>query len=347
MSSSVASELSRRLAQDAEAVCRCYLSNGRRQGRYWIVGDARNSPGRSLFVRLTGPESGKGAAGNWTDASTNEFGDLLDIICESAGLNDFSDVLDEARRFLSLPRADPRPKQRLDRKQPPTGSPDSARRLFAMSWPIGGTSAERYLHHRGIATPRNIESLRFHPRCYHRSGDGSASETWPAMIAGVTDLKGKITGVHRTWLDKSGRGKAPIASPRRAMGELLGNGVRFGAPLDVMAAGEGIETVLSARCLLPRMPMIAALSSAHLAAILFPETLRRLYVLRDNDPAGERASVTLLDRATAAGIEAVVLTSELGDFNDDLRRLCKARLQAAIRDQLAPQDISRFMRPPR
>ncbi len=344
MSSSVASDLSRRLAQDAEAVCRYYLSNGRRHGRYWIVGDARNTPGRSLFVRLTGPESGKGAAGKWTDASTNEFGDLLDIIRESARLNDFSDVLDEARRFLSLPCAEPRSRQRLDRRERPTNAPETARRLFAMSRPIAGTLAERYLHHRGIATPQDLESLRFHPCCYYRSGDTTAPETWPAMIAAVTDLEGKITGVHRTWLDKSGRGKASIVSPRRAMGELIGNGVRFGAPLDVMAGGEGIETVLSVRCLLPSMPMIAALSSAHLAAILFPETLRRLYVLRDNDAAGERASATLLDRATAAGIEAVVLTSELGDFNDDLRRLCKARLQAAIRDQLAPQDISRFMR---
>jgi hypothetical protein len=67
VSSSAASELSRRLAQDAEAVCRYYLSNGCRHGRYWIVGDARNTPGRSLFVRLAGPESGKGAAGHWTD----------------------------------------------------------------------------------------------------------------------------------------------------------------------------------------------------------------------------------------------------------------------------------------
>jgi hypothetical protein len=344
---SVASELSRRLAQDAEAVCRYYLSNGRRRGRYWTVGDARNTPGRSLFVRLTGPESGKGAAGHWTDAASGDYGDLLDVIRESAGLKDFSDVLDEARRFLSLPRPDPRSNRKLDRTQRPTGSPESARRLFALSRPIAGTLAERYLHHRGIATLQDLESLRFHPRCYYRSGDGSAPETWPAMIAAVTDLEGKITGVHRTWLDKSGRGKAPIASPRRAMGELLGNGVRFGAPLDVMAAGEGIENVLSVRCLLPRVPMIAALSSAHLAAIHFPETLRRLYVLRDNDSAGERASATLINRATAEGIEAVVLTSELGDFNDDLRRLCKARLQAAIKDQLAHEDISRFMRPAR
>jgi hypothetical protein len=344
MSRSVAADLARRLAQDAEAVCRYYLSNGRRHGRYWIVGDARNTPGRSLFVRLTGPESGKGAAGHWTDAASGEYGDLLDIIRESAQLNAFSDVLDEARRFLSRPCADPRPKQRLDRSERPTGSPESARRLFAMSRPIAGTLAEGYLHHRAIPTPQDLESLRFQPRCYYRSGDGSPPETWPAMIAAVTDLEGKIAGVHRTWLDRMGRDKAPIVSPRRAMGELLGNGVRFGVPLDVMAAGEGIETVLSVRCLLPNMPMVAALSSAHLAAMLFPETLRRLYVLRDNDPAGERASATLIDRATAEGIEAIVLTPAFGDFNDDLRRIGAQGLQAALRGQLAPQDVGRFMR---
>jgi hypothetical protein len=331
---------------EAEAVCRRYLSNGRRHGRYWIVGDARNMPGRSLYVRLTGPESGKGATGKWADLATGEFGDLLDIIRESARLHDFSDVLDEARRFLSLPRDNPRPQQAFDRNERPTGSPDSARRLFSMSRPIAGTLAERYLHHREISTQQDLENLRFYSRCYYRSGN-EAPETWPAMIAAVTDLEGKITGVHRTWLDRMGRDKAPIPSPRRAMGELLGNGVRFGAPLEVMAAGEGIETVLSVRCLLPSMPMIAALSSAHLAAILFPKGLRRLYVLRDNDTAGERASLTLIDRATAERIEAIVISPALGDFNDDLRRFRKARLQAAIRDQLAPEDIDRFTSPAR
>ena len=63
-----APELARRLARDAEAVCRHYLPNGRRQGRYWTVGDVRSTPGRSMFVRLSGPESGPGAAGHWRDA---------------------------------------------------------------------------------------------------------------------------------------------------------------------------------------------------------------------------------------------------------------------------------------
>ena len=43
--SSQAAELARRLARDAEAVCRHYLSNGRRQGRYWLVGDVTNTTG--------------------------------------------------------------------------------------------------------------------------------------------------------------------------------------------------------------------------------------------------------------------------------------------------------------
>src|SRR6266581_2966016 len=93
-----ASQLASLLAQRAEAVCLRYLSNGHREGRYWLVGDVRNAPGRSMFVRLKGPDFGKGAAGRWTDAATGDHGDLLDVIRESCGLVRFHDVVDEARR---------------------------------------------------------------------------------------------------------------------------------------------------------------------------------------------------------------------------------------------------------
>lgn len=343
VSSSVASELARRLAQDAEAVCRRYLSNGRREGHYWLVGDVRNTPGRSLFIRLTGPENGKGAAGKWTDAATGEHGDLLDLIRESARLSKFTDVLDEARQFLSLPRDDRSTERGTSHIQAPKTSSDAARRLFHMSRLITGTLAERYLQHRAITRLHGLDSLRFHPRCYYRPDKSSAVETWPAMIAAVTGLDGKVTGSHRTWLDPAGRDKAPVATPRRAMGDLCGNGVRFGAPLDVMAAGEGIETVLSVRCLVPAMPMVAALSSAHLAALILPPTLRRLYVLRDNDAAGKKALAILVNRATGEGIEAIALVPQLGDFNDDLHRLGLDAVRAAIRTQLATQDVERFL----
>ena len=67
MSQHDVSDLAQRLAQQAESVCRYYLSNGRREGRYWLVGDVRNTPGRSMFVRLHGAKYGRGAAGKWTE----------------------------------------------------------------------------------------------------------------------------------------------------------------------------------------------------------------------------------------------------------------------------------------
>jgi Toprim domain-containing protein len=336
-----ASELARRLARDAEAVCRHYLSKGRRQGRYWTVGDVRNTPGRSMFVRLSGPDSGPGAAGRWTDAASAEHGDLLDVIPESCGLGEFREVAEEARRFLSLPRAVPPAAPR-----PPAapGSPEAARRLWAMTKPLAGTLAEAYLHARGITTAHHAGALRFHPRCYYRPDEHAPTETWPAMIAAVTDLSGAITGAHRTWLALDGLGKAPIDTPRRAMGGLLGHAVRFGAGGDVFAAGEGIETMLSLRCALPAMPMAAALSTSHLAALQFPPALRRLYIARDADAAGETAVAALAERAEAAGVEARVLSPRLGDFNEDLQAFGFGAVRAAVRIQLAPQDAVRFMR---
>ena len=341
--SSQAADLARRLARDAEAVCRRYLSNGRRQGRYWIVGDVANTPGRSLYVRLTGPERGKGAAGKWSDAATGQHGDLLDLIAVTMGLDRLGDVLDEARSFLNLPRPELPADRHCRQPSAPVGSPESARRLLAMSQPISGTIAEAYLRKRGITALHDAAALRFHPRCYYRPDAEAPTEVWPALIAAVTDLAGKITGAHRTWLDPTGRHKAPVDTPRRAMGHLLGNGVRFGVAGDIMAAGEGIETMLSVRSALPGLPMVAALSANHLAALLFRVTLRRLYVVRDNDPAGDFAVATLTQRAQAAGIEALALSPTLGDFNEDLRRLGVDHLRAALRVQLAPEDVLRFL----
>ena len=339
-----ASELSRRLAGDAEAVCRYYLSNGRRRGRYWMVGDVRNAPGRSMFVRLSGPDSGPGAAGRWTDAATAEFGDLLDVIRESCGFTELREAVEEARRFLSLPRVEPRRNPKSVCTRVPAGSPEAARRLIAMSQPIGRTLVETYLCTRGIEAVHDAGALRFHPRCYYRPDEHSPTETWPAMIAAVTDLDGKITGAHRTWLAPDGFAKAAVDTPRKAMGDLLGHAVRFGAVEDVLAVGEGIETMLSLRAVLPTMPMAAALSAGHLAAVILPPTLRRLYVARDADAAGDMALTALTERAAAAGIEALALSPRRGDFNEDLQAFDPGALRAALRTQLAPQDAGRFMR---
>lgn len=343
-----AADLAHRLARNAEAVCRHYLSNGRREGRYWLVGDVDNTPGRSLYVRLRGPDYGKGAAGKWTDAATGDHGDLLDLIAANRRLDSLRDTLDEARSFLSLPQPEPDPLRRQYPPAPP-GSLEAARRLFAMSRPIAGTLAETYLRTRQLRALRSCTALRYHPRCYYRGDedDDLARDAWPALIAAVTDLQGALTGLQRTWLDPSGRTKAAVSTPRRAMGHLLGNAVRFGVASDTMAAGEGIETMLSLRSVLPTMPAAAALSANHLAALLLPPTLRRLYIVQDDDRAGRWAAETLADRAREVGIEALTLAPAMGDFNDDLRLGGIDALADAVRVQLGPEDVERFWGAPR
>ncbi len=200
-------------SERAEAVCRHYLSNGRRAGRYWLVGDVRNTPGRSMFVRLHGRESGKGAAGKWTDAATGEHGDLLDVIRESSAWR-----LPGRRRlrrgaFLGMPQPEPQTCSTSNAAaSASSGSPQAARRLVAMSQPISGTLVETYLRARGITALHETGSLRFHPRCYYRPDEMRRPRLWPAMIATVTDLNGTLTGAHRTWLDPGGFSEARLGA---------------------------------------------------------------------------------------------------------------------------------------
>ncbi|WP_312940501.1 DUF7146 domain-containing protein [Agrobacterium pusense] len=344
-----ASDLAGRLARDAEAVCRHYLSAGRRAGNYWLVGDVGNNKGRSLYVHLAGPR-----AGRWTDAATGQFGDMLDLVRETCGLVDFRDVAAEARRFLSLPRPEPLSFVRGDiGETQPIERPASerARRLFRMTQPLAGTLADSYLRGRGILRASTHAALRFHPSCYYRDLVTGRTSSYPALIAAVTDPAGAITGVHRTYLssdlEPGGAGKAKVDDPRRALGGLLGNGVRFcfpvNAPVPVVAAGEGLETMLSLSHVMPGMPIVAALTANHLAAFRFPPGCRRIYIAADADAPGRHGIEGLSRRAQECGILPLVLSPELGDFNEDLRCLGPDRLTASLKAQLVPGDAMAFL----
>lgn len=336
------SELAHDLARYAEAVCRTYLTNGQRVGNYWIVGDVRNAPGRSMHVRLK--DSGPKRAGKWFDEATGEHGDLIDVIEHSRGLLEFRDILDEARRFLASPPPEPRFPESGAQREPPAarGSPDAARRLFAMSKPLTGTLGERYLAARGIPFAARERALRFHPGCYYRDLTTGETLTLPALIAAVTDLEGHITGLQRTWLDPEGDGKANLPDPRRSLGDLLGNGIWLGLdpgmPVPAAISGEGLETMLSLRTVLPTMPMVAATSAGHLGGITFPRQCERIYIAADADAAGRHGIERLARRAEEAGILPFVLRPRLGDFNDDLRILGPDRLATSLRDQIDRTD---------
>ena len=309
-----ASTVSALLAQCAEAVCRQYLPNGRKQGRYWCAGDARGAKGRSLFVRLAPP----GTPGKWTDAATGEHGDLLDLVRLATGSRSLRETLAEARRFLAQPAAAPRNADRdnYDRTA-------AARNLWDRCGPIDGTHAEAYLRARAIHRCR-FPALRFHPALPYRP-DAGGWRRLPALVAMVTADGGEFAGVHRTWLDPSRPAKARVSRPRKALGRVHGLAVRFGdaKSASTLLVGEGIESVLSLVTAFPHdvhsaTLAAAALSAGSLGAFVPPGNVTRLIVAQDRDEEGELASLRLQLRCKQLGVACAVLAPAGGDFNNDL-----------------------------
>jgi hypothetical protein len=333
-------DVARRLAENVESVCHYYLPAGKREVGQWRVGDIHNTLGRSLYVRLIGPTSGKGAAGRWRDAATGEAGDLIDLIRATRRLQSFAAALTEARRFLSIQASN---RGRNSRNGGSSNDrPDfiaSVRRLFAESSSIEGTLAQAYLRQRGIHAYPDLDALRFHARCPYRDPDTGQFSNWPAMLALVTDLDGKVTGLQRTYLSPKGDGKAALAAPRRSLGSIRGHGVHFGVIDNVAIYGEGVETILSLKCALPRVPMVAALSADNLGMCEIPATLQRLYVAIDPDAAGLRGANALLASACRAGIPVTKLVPLGDDFNADLMANGGDALRHHLAEQILAQDL--------
>ena len=318
------------LAERAEEVCRAYLPHGRRQGRYWVAGDLDGARGRSLFVRLAPP----GTPGKFTDAATAEHGDLLDIVRHRSRAPTLRAALDEARAFLALPPAPDTGTGTAPLRGSAYDATEAARRLWRRCRAIDGTHAEHYLRARGLARCR-FAALRFHPELRYR--EGSTVRRFPALVAAVTgddgDGNGRaLLGVQRTWLDPRSPAKAGVAAPRKALGRVYGRAVRFGRSADgaSLLVGEGIETVLSVVTAVPAVTAAAALSAGSLGAFAPPPGTARLVIARDNDAEAERAAMRLARRCARAGVPAIVVVPEGGDFNEDLVALGPDALAARL-----------------
>ena len=314
------------LGERAEEVCRRYLPNGRRSGRYWTVGNVDGAKGRSMWVRLEPP----GVPGKWMDAATGEHGDLLDLIRHHLGVATLGHVLEVARTVLCLPPARP-----ASRGRSPAERTVNARRLWQTCQPLAGTRAEAYLGARGIV-PGDRPALRFHPNLNYR--DETGLRQLPALVVAITTNEGEFAGVHRTWLDPRAPVKACVAAPRKALGPIHGHAVRFAAATNgtALLVGEGIETVLSVLTAVPDLPGAAALSAPGLADFTPPPGVERLLIARDNDSAGRSAASRLRLRCRELGIDTTVLVPESGDFNDDLLALGPAVLAERIAPNLKP-----------
>jgi twinkle protein len=101
-------ELKRMLATQAQAVAEHLLPAGRREGHEWRAGSTVGEKGQSLGVHLDGQK-----AGVWSDFSTGESGDLIDLWAAVKGL-DLPAALEDIRAWFGVQRPklhQPKPKQ--------------------------------------------------------------------------------------------------------------------------------------------------------------------------------------------------------------------------------------------
>ena len=189
-------------------------------------------------------------------------------------------------------------------------------RLLEESEPAAGTLVEMYLRSRGIGAVLPV--LRFAPRLRH-----TPSNSWlPAMIAPVVNVNGEIIGLHRTFLDPAGQGKAAVEPHRMMLGHCAGGAVRLAEAAGEVAASEGIETGISV-AEIPGIPVWCALSTSGLIALELPPLplARSVIILADHDAAGIAAAKKAAARWYAEGrrVKIAMPPTPGADFNDVAR----------------------------
>jgi hypothetical protein len=135
--------------------------------------------------------------------------------------------------------------------------------LWREGLPAAGTPVEAWLRSRGISgavLANALSMVRYHPAAYH-SGDPNRPVTAPAMIGLIMTPFGPTGGVHATYLSPDGSAKADLAPARKCWGpqtRLDPDGIARPGGLWLsrpdadgpLVVGEGIETSLSAGCML-------------------------------------------------------------------------------------------------
>lgn len=197
----------------------------------------------------------------------------------------------------------------------------AAHELFASGVSCEGTPAQTYLEGRGIRGlkfNRMRNTLRFVAEALH----APSGLRLPAMVAQVRGPKGEALGIHRTFLQSDGSGKAEAQPAKMMLGPSAGGAVRFGPDAPVIALAEGLETALSI-AQASRLTVWACLSTSGLKGCVLPPLplAGAVVIAADHDEAGLAAA-----QGTAARLEAegravsVIRPPQPGtDWNDVLR----------------------------
>lgn len=206
-----------------------------------------------------------------------------------------------------------------------------ARILLSASTDPGRIAA--YLRHRGLrgtvpAALRYVSALPYY------NEDGRVTGRYPAMVAAVQRADGELIGVHRTYLDGGGPGKAPVPTPKKSLGPVRGGAVRLAEAADVLALAEGIETALAVMQA-TGTPTWATISASGMVAVRLPRTVRTVEIWADHDrgQAGQDAAQQLAAHLRREGRRSCVfIPPTVGtDWLDALVTDGEGALQAARR----------------
>ena len=211
------------------------------------------------------------------------------------------------------------------RRSPEPGSDQLALagRIWRDATPAPGTAVETYLRSRSLTSP--VPPTLRYARLRHRESGRSL----PCMVGAVQDGKGRLIGLHRTYLRPDGRGKAEVEPAKKMLGTCRGGTVRLTAVGRRLALCEGIETGLSVREACPDLAVWCALSAGNLDRLALPPEVEEVVLVADGDPVGEqaarRAKWVCLDR----GVRVQLVLPPAGQDINDLLRRAPAMVSAA------------------
>lgn len=328
-------------------IAREFVPDGRRSGAYWIGRNpTRNDEhAGSFWIRLHGPP------GVWRDEATGDTGDVLELIRYCAQLPDIPAALRWCEDFLrlgSMTAADRERRARQTRERvaredaaqtaAAAENRDRARAVYLASRrrPLLGSPADVYLKTRGI----DLSRLERVPGSLGWLPDGRHSESqteWPVMVAAFVGDDNQVAAVHRTFLERDGSGKAPVAPQRKIWPSPAGSAVRLwrGETMlsqdaaakqgirETLLICEGIEDGLSLALACPEHRIWCAGTLGNMTTLTLPECIDSVVLCADND-WGKPQAAQLFGRAvrhfSQQGRRVAVARSHVGkDVNDALR----------------------------
>ena len=331
-------EIAEMLRPMAESIAWQLFPNARRDGPFLCVGSLQGEAGRSLKIKVRGPN-----AGSWADYATSQGdplgkGDLLKLMQHTIGNGDLGAAVQEAKRMLSLDSMDPGKLQRhrraAEKAQARAEARDKddkekARRQAEGLWQSGSvltpsSPAVLYLQGRGIDFARLGKlpgALRFHPEVWHQQ----LRRKLPAMVSKFS--RGSLhAATHVTYLEYAGGRwiKLSLAGARRIglpEDEVLRTKIIRGpahthgahialwkgetrGKLDDVPQGtpvevaEGIEDGLSYAMANPGARIVAAGTLGIIEVMHMPPQAGALHILAQNDDKAQPREA--LERAIAA-----------------------------------------------